>query len=119
MSETQQATGRSSTRTRGTARGPHASPRAPNRRQDHRMPVEAAASARRTPAAPLDGRRIDGLRPLWVFLLASLAIVAAVTVAGVVESWWILVPVMGVFFTATFGVLATIMWQLRDNGEPE
>jgi hypothetical protein len=26
---------------------------------------------------------------------------------------------MGVFFTATFGVLATIMWQLRDNGEPE
>jgi hypothetical protein len=24
-----------------------------------------------------------------------------------------------VFFTATFGVLATIMWQLRDNGEPE
>jgi hypothetical protein len=36
-----------------------------------------------------------------------------------VESWWILVPVMGVFFTATFGVLATIMWQLRDNGEPE
>jgi fatty acid desaturase len=113
MSQTQQTGGRSPTRTRGTTRG-HATSRAPGRRQDHRMPVEAAA-----PAPLSDGRRIDGLRPLWVFLLASLAIVAAVTVAGAVESWWILVPVMGVFFTATFGVLATIMWQLRDNGEPE
>jgi hypothetical protein len=52
---------------------------------------------------------------LWVFLIASLAIVGAVTVAGAVDSWWILVPAMAVFFTSTVAVLATIMWLLGDD----
>ena len=75
------------------------------------MPAAPAAPAPRQP----DGRRIDGLRPLWVFLVAALAIVGAVTVTGAVDSWWILVPVMAVFFISTFGVLATIMWLLGDD----
>jgi hypothetical protein len=84
------------------------------------MPAAPAAPQRRAPPPrPDGGRRIDGLRPLWVFLVASLAIVGGVWVTGAVDRWWILVPVMGVFFSATFAVLATIMWQLRDNGEPE
>jgi hypothetical protein len=63
------------------------------------------------------GRPIDGLTSLWVFLIATMAIVGGVIAANAVDSWWILVPVMLVFFASTFGVLATIMWQLRDDGE--
>ena len=79
------------------------------------MPVASAAPARRPGSARPDGRRIDGLLPLWVFLLASLAIVGAVTVAGAVDSWWILVPAMAVFCISTVAVLATIMWLLGDD----
>lgn len=101
-------------------RGLRATPHAPSRRRGERAVVAPVTPAREAASArPDGGRRIDGLRPLWVFLIASLAIVGAVTVTGAVDRWWILVPVMGVFFTATFAVLATIMWQLRDNGEPE
>jgi hypothetical protein len=46
-----------------------------------------------------------------------MAIVGGVLATNAVDSWWILVPVMLVFFVSTFGVLATIMWQLRDDGE--
>ncbi len=64
-----------------------------------------------------DGRSIDGLGPLWMYLIASLAIVGAVVLAGAVESWWILAPVMCVFFVSTFGVLASILRLLRDSGD--
>jgi hypothetical protein len=64
-----------------------------------------------------DWRPIDGLGPLWVFLVASLAIVGAVVAAGAVDRWWILIPVMGIFFAAVVGVLSSIMRQLRDDGE--
>ena len=79
------------------------------------MPVAPATPARRQESARPDGRRIDGLLPLWVFLLASLAIVGAVTVAGAVDSWWILVSAMAVFCISTVAVLATIMWLLGDD----
>ena len=79
------------------------------------MSVASAAPGRRRESARPAGRRIDGLLPLWVFLLASLAIVGAVTVAGAVDSWWILVPAMAVFFISTVAVLATIMWLLGDD----
>lgn len=50
-------------------------------------------------------------------MVASLAIVGAVVLAGAVDRWWILVPVMCVFFVSTFGVLASIMRLLRDSGD--
>ena len=52
-----------------------------------------------------------------MYLVASLAIVGAVVLAGAVDRWWILVPVMCVFFTCAFGVLASIMRLLRDSGD--
>jgi len=113
----QQTSGRRPGGAHDTKRGLRGAPHAPTRRRREHSPVAPVREA--APARPDGGRRIDGLRPLWVFLIASLAIVAAVTVTGAVDRWWILVPVMGVFFTATIAVLATIMWQLRDNGEPE
>jgi hypothetical protein len=75
------------------------------------------ASARRPASADPGGRRIDGLGSLWVFFGATLAIVGGVIVANAVDRWWILVPVMCVFFASAFGVLLSIMRQLRDDGE--
>jgi hypothetical protein len=69
------------------------------------------------PRPAQDRRAVDGLGPLWMFLVASLAIVGAVVLAGAVGRWWILVPVMCVFFASTFGVLASIMRLLRDSGD--
>jgi hypothetical protein len=34
---------------------------------------------------------------------------------GAVDSWWILVPAMAVFFISTVAVLAAIMWLLGDD----
>ena len=79
------------------------------------MPVTPAAPARQPASGRPDGRRIDGLGPLWVFLVASLAVVGAVTVTGAVDRWWILVPAMGVYIISTVAVLAAIMWQLGDD----
>jgi len=69
------------------------------------------------PRAAQDGRSIDGLGPLWMYLVASLAIVGAVVLAGAVDRWWILAPVMCVFFVSTFGVIASILRLLRDSGD--
>jgi hypothetical protein len=103
-----------------TKRELRAPPRTPTRRSREHTPAPPVTPAREPASArPDGGRKIDGLRPLWVFLVACLTIVGAVRVTDAVNSGWILVPVMAVFFIATFGVLATIMWQLRDNGEPE
>jgi hypothetical protein len=79
------------------------------------MPAASPAPAPQPASTQREGRGIDGLRPLWVFFVAALAIVGAVTVTGAVDSWWILVPVMAVFFISTFAVLATIMWLLGDD----
>lgn len=115
-----QTTRRGPGRAEGTNRELRARPRTPTRPNREHTLVPPTTSAREAASAPPDGgRKIDGLRPLWVFLVACLTIVGAVRVTDAVNSWWILVPVMAVFFTATFGVLATIMWQLRDSGEPD
>lgn len=55
---------------------------------------------------------------LLVFLAATLVMVAAVTAIGLVDRWWVLVPVMLVDFAATFSVLAGITRLLADDGEP-
>ncbi len=59
---------------------------------------------------------INGLGPLWIFFVASMAIVGAVVLAGAVDSWWILLPVMAIFFGAVAGVLMSIVHQLHNDG---
>ena len=59
---------------------------------------------------------VNGLAPLWIFFVASMAIVGAVVVAGLVASWWMLLPVMLIFVGSVTGVLFSIMRQLRDDG---
>jgi hypothetical protein len=100
----------SPTRPGGTTRAPHA----PTGRRQEPPPAPPVASEG-LPAR--DGRPIDGLGSLWMYLFASLAIVGAVVLAGAVDRWWILAPVMCVFFASTFGVLASIMRLLRDSGD--
>jgi hypothetical protein len=59
---------------------------------------------------------VNGLGPLWIFFVASMAIVGAVVLASAVNSWWILLPVMAVFFASVAGVLMSIMHQLHNDG---
>lgn len=54
---------------------------------------------------------------LFVFIAATLVMVAAVSVVGIVDRLWVLVPVMLVDFATTFGVVAYILRVLADDGE--
>jgi hypothetical protein len=54
---------------------------------------------------------------LLVFVAATLVMVAAVIVVGIVGRWWVLVPVMAVDFAATAGVVGYILRLLADDGE--
>jgi hypothetical protein len=54
---------------------------------------------------------------LFVFVAATLVMVAAVIVVGIVDRLWVLVPVMLVDFATTFGVVAYIARLLADDGE--
>jgi hypothetical protein len=54
---------------------------------------------------------------LFVFVAATLVMVTAVIAVGIVDRWWVLVPVMLVDFATTFGVVAYIMRLLADDGE--
>lgn len=94
--------------TRRATKAPRAA-HASTRRRGQDVPVSPTAPARQ------DQRPIDGLGPLWVFAAAALAVVGAVTLAGAVNSWWILLPAMAVFVISTIAVLATIMWLLGDD----
>jgi hypothetical protein len=69
---------------------------------------------------PMRGRRAagDGVgRLLSVFLAATLVMVTAVIVVGIIDRWWVLVPVMLVDFATTFGVVAYIARLLADDAE--
>jgi hypothetical protein len=54
---------------------------------------------------------------MFVFVAATLVMVTAVIAVGIVDRWWVLVPVMLVDFATTFGVVAYIMLLLADDGE--
>jgi hypothetical protein len=54
---------------------------------------------------------------LFVFVAATLVMVAAVIVVGLVDRLWVLVPVMLVDFATTFGVVTYILRMLADDGE--
>jgi hypothetical protein len=83
-----------------------------------RAPLSTAPAAARHP--PMRGRRSagDGVGQLLsVFLAATLVMVTAVIVVGIVDRLWVLVPVMLVDFATTFGVVAFIARLLADDGE--
>ena len=54
---------------------------------------------------------------LFVFVAATLVMVAAVIVVGIVDRLWVLAPVMLVDFATTFGVVTYILRLLADDGE--
>jgi hypothetical protein len=54
---------------------------------------------------------------LSVFVAATLVMVAAVIVVGIVERWWVLVPAMLADFATTFAVVTYITRLLGDDGE--
>jgi hypothetical protein len=83
-----------------------------------RAPLGTAPPAARHP--PMRRRRSagDGVGQLLsVFLAATLVMVTAVIVVGIVDRWWVLVPVMLVDFATTFGVVAYITRLLAGDGE--
>ena len=83
-----------------------------------RAPLSTAPTPGRHP--PMHGRPSagDGVGQLLsVFLAATLVMVTAVIVVGIVDRWWVLVPVMLVDFATTFGVVAYIARLLADDGE--
>jgi hypothetical protein len=83
-----------------------------------RVPLRTApAAARHLPTRAGRAARHGVGQLLSVFLAATLVMVAAVIVVGIVGRWWVLVPVMLVDFATTFGVVAYIARLLADDGE--
>jgi hypothetical protein len=81
-------------------------PRGATRALPHRSQNRARQSVR------------DGVGALlFVFVAATLVMVAAVIVVGIVDRLWVLVPVMLVDFATTFGVVTYILRLLADDGE--
>lgn len=112
----------SSGRRRGDSR---ATEPAPSRRQSSAS--EPSVSGRREvargsspPQHPADGapKADPGIAAFIAFFAAVLVIVVAVVVAGAVDRWWVLAPVMLVDFTVVFGVMAAINHLLADDGDP-
>jgi hypothetical protein len=66
------------------------------------------------PASPLERDR--GTRLLLIFFGATLVMVVAVVLVGVVDQTWVLVPVMLIDLLVTFAVVAAIMGLLDDDG---
>ncbi len=89
-----------------------------NAHQRLRAPLSTARVAARHP--PMRRRRSAAAgvgQLLSVFLAATLVMVTAVIVVGIVDRLWVLVPVMLVDFATTFGVVAYIARLLAGDGE--
>jgi hypothetical protein len=79
------------------------------------------------PAPPADeGRRRKGLsiedagmEMLLLFTVAAFAVVGAVWLTASVDSWWILLPAMGIHLIATSAVLGTLWYLAGDGEEPD
>jgi hypothetical protein len=95
------------------------SPRPTSPRSTRRFAVSLSAAPALAPDSPVRGRfpggSVGGL--MFVFVAATLVMVTAVIAVGIVDRWWVLVPVMLVDFATTFGVVAYIMQLLADDGE--
>ena len=70
---------------------------------------------------PRKGLSIEdaGLEMLLLFMVAAFAVVGAVWLTASVDSWWILLPAMGIHLIATFAVLGTLWYLAGDGEEPD
>ena len=88
-------------------------------RPTRRFAASLSVAPAPAPDSPVRGRfpggGVGGL--MSVFVAATLVMVTAVIAVGIVDRWWVLVPVMLVDFATTFGVVAYIMRLLADDGE--
>jgi hypothetical protein len=96
------------------------SPHAPGRSRRPAPPASARPaqppSARPSPVETNASRPDRGIRVVLVFVTAMLIMVAAVTLVGAVDQWWVLVPVMLVDFILTFVVVALFVELLGEGG---
>jgi hypothetical protein len=94
-------------------------PRPTSPRPTRRFAASLSAAPTPAPDSPVRGRfaggSVGGL--MFVFVAATLVMVTAVIAVGIVDRWWVLVPVMLVDLATTFGVVAYIMRLLADVGE--
>src|SRR5690349_3901959 len=96
--------------TRGRERRVRAGSRSPARAPVAAPPkssIEADRPRRRKGLSIEDA----GLEMLFLFTVAAFAVVGAVWLTASVDSWWILLPAMGIHLIATGAVLATL-WHL-------
>lgn len=63
------------------------------------------------------GLRDRGVGLFAAFTAATLLMVVAITAVGLVDAWWVLVPVMLIDFAVTFGVVSGIARLLSDDGD--
>lgn len=96
------------------------SPHAPGRSRRPAPPANARPaqppSARPSPVETNASRPDRGIRVVLVFVAAMLIMVAAVTLVGAVDQWWVLVPVMLVDFILTFVVVGLFVELLGEGG---
>jgi hypothetical protein len=79
-------------------------------------PLRLSPPPQRRPAETPGPDRGDGM--FLIFATATLLIVVAVVAVTAVNQWWVLIPVMLLDFTITFGVIAAVVLLLRDDGRP-
>jgi hypothetical protein len=68
---------------------------------------------------PRPGSGFGSLAVLFVPTAGVLAMVAAIVLVNVVNSTWVLIPVMILALIAVLAVMATIMRMLADGEKPE
>jgi hypothetical protein len=81
-------------------------------------PPESPADENRRPSKGLSIEDA-GVEMLLLFVVAAFAVVGAVWLTASVDSWWILLPAMGIHLIATFAVLATLWYLAGDGEEPD
>ncbi len=92
--------------------GPAEPAQKPVRRQQESQtstPARTAAPSPRRSNAP------DGTAVLALFLVATLIVVGGVGLAGAIDSWWVLAPVVAVDFMLTVAVTLSIFRMLQDD----
>jgi hypothetical protein len=102
-------------RRRGTS-GAQARDRRPRGASHPTVASEPAASAPPRVEETPGPDRGDGM--FLIFAAATLLMVVAVVAVTAVNQWWVLIPVMLLDFTITFGVIAAVVLLLKDDGRP-
>ena len=98
-------------------------PPAPMQESTRRPPVVAPSEASTEAPRPRARKGLSledaGLEMLALFMVAAFAVVGAVWLTAAVDSWWILLPAMGIHLIAAFAVLGTLWYLAGDGEEPD